>query len=421
MILMNSSKKILLVVTVLVLVGGVTAGILYQKGNKNTKEVVATQTEFNSANFVNPLKKTNEYHPLLPGMQWIRGGTTEVGSRKVPHRIITTMTDVVRIIDGVPAIAMLDQSEDSGEIAQVGFDYLAIDKDGNVWILGGYTAEYESGEFTNVEGAYLGESAGGQVGILHPAVVTMDTPRWIIGTPGPDEAASVGEPVAINQDVTVLFGEFHNVRVIREGAYNAPDNEFKYYAPGVGVVWNVPQDKSLHQDYFELINFTQLSPEGLAEASQVVIDLEEQARVEIPGVYANASRAQRILADGTIVKGPEPTMVTPKKSQSSEETIKSDGAVVPAVSTGVAQSAGTPGSKQEADLSVNPVPSTAPKISEGEAKVIALQAVPGKVMAIESDVRSGVDVYIVEVDAESGVETDVIINTQTGKIISTET
>lgn len=419
MILMNSSKKILLVVAVLVLVGGVTAGILYQKGNKNTKEVVAIQTEFNPANFVNPLKKTNEYHPIVPGMQWIRGGTTEVGSRKVPHQIITTMTDVVRIIDGVPAIAMLDQSEDSGEIAQVGFDYMAIDKDGNIWILGGYTAEYESGEFTNVEAAYLGESAGGQVGILHPAVVTMDTPRWMIGTPGPDEAASVGEPVAINQDVTVPFGEFHNVRVIREGAYNAPDNEFKYYAPGVGVVWNVPQDKSLHQDYFELINFTQLSPEGLAEASQVVIDLEEQARVEIPEVYANVPRAQRILADGTIVDGPEPTKVSSNKPKP-QETGKSNG-VAPAVSTGAAQSSGTPGLKQEADLSVNPVPATAPKISEGEAKVIALQAVPGKVMAIESDVRSGVDVYIVEVDAESGVETDVIINTQTGKVISTET
>ena len=415
------SKKLFLVVAVLVLVGGVTAGILYQKGNKNIKEVVATRTEFNPDNFVNPLEKTNEYHPLTPGMQWIRGGTTEVGSRKVPHQIITTMTDVVRIIDGVPAIAMLDQSEDSGEIAQVGFDYMAIDKDGNVWILGGYTAEYESGEFTNVEAAYLGKSTGGQVGILHPAVVTMDTPRWMIGTPGPDEATSVGEPVAINQDVTVPFGEFHNVRVIREGAYNAPDNELKYYAPGVGVVWNVPKDKSLHQDYFELINFTQLSPEGLAEASQVVIDLEEQARVEIPEVYANAPRAQRILADGTIVKGPEPTMVSPKKSKSSEETIKSDGAVVPAVSTGATQSIGTSGSNPRVGSGMNPLPSTVSIISEEEAKAIALKAVPGTVMAIESDVRSGVNVYIVKVDAESGVETDVIINTQTGKVISTET
>jgi len=36
---------------------------------------------------------------------------------------------------------MLDQATDSGEISQVGFDYFALDEDGNVWILGGYTED----------------------------------------------------------------------------------------------------------------------------------------------------------------------------------------------------------------------------------------------------------------------------------------
>ncbi len=104
-----------------------------------------TRVKFDPANFVDPTTSTNEYHPLRPGMQWIRAGTTEVGSRKVPHQVISTMTDVVRMIDGVPVVAMLDQSEDSGEIAQVGFDYFGLDKDSNVWILGGYTENYEGG------------------------------------------------------------------------------------------------------------------------------------------------------------------------------------------------------------------------------------------------------------------------------------
>lgn len=43
----------------------------------------------------------------------------------MPHEIITTMTDVIRVIDGVPTIAMLDESTDSGEISQQGMDYLA--------------------------------------------------------------------------------------------------------------------------------------------------------------------------------------------------------------------------------------------------------------------------------------------------------
>lgn len=65
----------------------------------------------------------------------------------------------------------------------------------------------------------------------------------------------------------VAFGCFENVRVVREGNIGAPDNENEYYAPGVGVIKNVPLDASLHQDRFELVNFLTLSAEGLAAAS----------------------------------------------------------------------------------------------------------------------------------------------------------
>lgn len=119
-----------------------------------------TRLEFDPANFVDPTLDTNPFHPLRPGLQWVRGGTTEVGSRVVPTEIITTMTDVIRIIDGVPAIAMLDQSTDSGEISQQGMDYFALDKFGNVWLLGGYSEDYEGGQYTNVDNSSLGTADG---------------------------------------------------------------------------------------------------------------------------------------------------------------------------------------------------------------------------------------------------------------------
>ena len=245
-------------------------------------EPVPTQIAFDPSNFIDPTLSTNPYHPTSPGTQWIRAGTTEIGSRKVPHLVISTMTDVMRVIDGVPVVAMLDQSTDSGEISQVGFDYLALDKDGNLWIMGGYTEDFEGGVFTNIENAWLGAETGGAPGILMPAVVTMDTPRWYIGTPGPEEDPSVAEPVSVGITTTVQFAEFHDVIAIREGGIGAIDNEVKYYAPGVGVILNVPQIKSLHQDSFELVNIVELTPEGLAEASQVVLDLEQHAREVAP-------------------------------------------------------------------------------------------------------------------------------------------
>jgi hypothetical protein len=223
----------------------------------------------------------------------VRAGTTEVGSRKVPHQVISTMTDVVRLIDGVTVVAMLDQSTDSGEIAQVGFDWFALDKDGNVWILGAYTEDYEGGVYTNTDAPWLGRATGGDPGILVPGQVDMTTPRWFVGSTEAGSKGSVAEPAEMGASRCVKFGCFDNVLVTREGEAGAIDNELKYYAPGVGVIDNVPHGASLHQDTFQLVNVVQLSPQGLAEISQIVLDLEVHAQTTAPAVYGGVPLATR--------------------------------------------------------------------------------------------------------------------------------
>jgi hypothetical protein len=272
------------------------AGCTWRFGNSTAgAQPEPIQVEFDPENFVDPTTSTNEYHPLRPGMQWIRAGTTEVGGRRVPHQVTSTMTDVVRMIDGVPAIAMLDEGIDAGEVTQVGFDFLALDKDRNVWLMGGYDEDYHGGQYTNFTDAWLGTATGGIPGILLPGVVTMDTPRWFIATSDPEEEdPQVAEPVAVGVTVTVAFGEFQNVIAVREGHFDTIDNELKYYAPGVGVILNDSKSQALHQDEFELVNLIELSPEGLAEMSQVVLDMEEHAREVVPEVYGDAPVAERV-------------------------------------------------------------------------------------------------------------------------------
>lgn len=253
-----------------------------------------TRVRFDPANFIGPTTSTNQFHPLRPGMQWVRAGTTEVGGRAVPHEVTSTMTDVVRMIDGVPAVAMLDQSTDAGETSQVGFDWFALDKDGNVRILGGYTEDYEGGRYTNFEDAWLGAASGGDPGILLPGKVTMATPTWFVGSTNAKDKGSVAEPAKVGVRRCVKFGCSDNVLVVREGEFGAIDNELKYYAPGVGVIDNVPQDESLHQDTFQLVNFVELSPPGLAEFSQIVPGLEAHARDTAPRVYGSVPPAKRV-------------------------------------------------------------------------------------------------------------------------------
>ena len=124
-------------------------------------------------------------------------------------------------------------------------------------------------------------------------VATVTTPRWFIGK-APEEKASVGTPVEVGIRACVKFGCYDNVRVVQEGNVGAPDNENKYYAPGVGVINNIPLDASLHQDTFQLTNFVMLSADGLAEASKTVLDLEAHARKVAKDVFGSAPVGRRL-------------------------------------------------------------------------------------------------------------------------------
>jgi hypothetical protein len=246
------------------------------------------RTEFDPANFVDPLTSTNRYYPLRPGMQWVRQGTTEVGSREVPHQVISTMTDVIREVDGVPAIAMLDQDTDAGELAEASVDYFALDEEGNVWLMGSFTAQYSGGEFTNAADAWLGGSGGGEAGILMPADPDTSTPPWVIGLES-DGEGTAGEVVETDASECVEFACYEDVLVVREGEIGALDNEFKYYAPDVGQILNTPRQESRGRDVESLVNLTDLSPAGLDEASTEVLELEEHAREAAPDLFGSPS------------------------------------------------------------------------------------------------------------------------------------
>ena len=60
------------------------------------------------------------------------------------------------------------------------------------------------------------------------------------------------------------------------------------------------------------------------------------------------------------------------------------------------------------------------KITEEEAIEIALKKVPGKVTDVAIEKKFDRPVYVVEIDADKGPETDVIIDINTGEILYTE-
>ena len=265
-------------------------GAAAQSGQKK-----ATEAPFDPRNFANPAIGANTWLPLRPGYQWVREGGTDVGHRRVPHRVTRTVTKVSRAVNGVRTVAVLDQDVDAGQIAQQSLDYLAQDRQGNVWNLGGYTEEYEGGRFVAVRDAWLSGVKGGRGGILMLAAPRAEAAPYSIARP-PGADPDVAQVVKSGQAQCVPLRCFNQVLVIREGKASAPDNEFKYYAPGVGQILNTPRSASKHHDVERLINFTQLSPKGLAEANAEALKLDRHARVTKADVFGlGAPATQRGL------------------------------------------------------------------------------------------------------------------------------
>jgi hypothetical protein len=231
----------------------------------------------------------NPYLPLEPGMQWVREGRVTVGDRRLSHRIVYTVTDLTKEINGVRAKVVLDQDFNGGELAEQALDFLAEDKRGNVWYLGSYTETYEGGEFVNATDGWLTGLNGARSGILMKARPKKGMSYLEATVPG--EGAAVSEVIKTGQSKCVPFDCYEDVVVIQEG----PDSgaEYKYYAPDVGHILTEPHYSGGDQETELLMNFTQLSPRGVAEMSKEALRVDRHARVVIPDVFNRAPAAKR--------------------------------------------------------------------------------------------------------------------------------
>jgi hypothetical protein len=242
------------------------------------------------SNFIDPREGTNKWLPLKPGTQWVREGTTMIGKRAVPHKVVSTVTDVMREIDGVKTLLVLDEETGAGQTVDKSVDYLAVDKDGNVWLMGGVTEQYQGGKSTGIDEAWLAGKAGSQSGMMVPADPTKDTKPWGIAQP-PGEKGELAGFLKTAAKECVPFDCYKDVLVIEEGIKSKKEIEYKYYAAGVGQIRNEP--KASHDlDVEKLINLTKLSASGLAEQSKEALRLDEAGAQDQKKTFGDVKAAR---------------------------------------------------------------------------------------------------------------------------------
>jgi hypothetical protein len=248
---------------------------------------------FYRGNFSNPSVIDSRWLPLIPGTQLILDGEANRTGQLLPHRVIFTVTDLTKVIDGIPTRVVWDRDYNAGQIQEAELAFFAQDDDGNVWSMGEYPEEYENGEFLAAPSVWIAGLGTAQAGISAPGSTQLGY-RFLQGWVPDVDFLDCGTVFSTGGRTCVPLNCYENVMVTDEFSplAQAEGHQRKYYAPGVGIV-RVGAVDDPEGETLVLTNVLQLDARGLEEARLEALRLEARA-YEINEVYRQTAPMQRV-------------------------------------------------------------------------------------------------------------------------------
>ena len=241
--------------------------------------------DFNPNNFDNPTNIDNKWFPLKPGMQYIYEGITNNDEgNQVSRRLVVTVTDLTKVINGVNTVVSWDRDYNNDSIVEAELAFYAQDNNGNVWRMGEHPEEYKNGEFIGAPSWFSGivDSIAGFEMLGAPQLQQSYSQGWAPAV----EFTDRGQVSQMDQKTCVPAGCYEGVVVIDETSQAEPDaHQLKFYAPGIGnikVGWT-GEDET--KEKLELIEVNQISAEELAQAHAEALKEEQHAYEVSKDVY----------------------------------------------------------------------------------------------------------------------------------------
>jgi hypothetical protein len=163
-----------------------------------------------------------------------------------------TVLSRTKQIAGIRATVVRDVVRERGRLIERTFDWYAQDDLGRVWYLGENTHAYAGGHVSTV-GSWETGVHGARPGVImfkHPRLEVRYWQEFLSG-----QAEDQGQVLDLATRVGVPAGRFRHARMTEDTSQLEPNvAEFKFYAPGVGVVAEI--DASPAPGRVALIKFT---------------------------------------------------------------------------------------------------------------------------------------------------------------------
>ncbi len=244
--------------------------------------------DFDLNNFDNSTNINNKWFPLKPGTQFVYEGETVEEGESIPHKIVITVTDLTKVIGGVRSMATWDRDYSADELVEAELAFFAQDNDGNVWRMGEYPEEYESGEFT-IAPTWVHGFEDARAGIAMQSDPQLETPSYSQGWGPAVGWTDRGQVDQMGVETCVPLTCYKDVLVIAETSKSEQGAfQLKYFAPNVGNVRTDWKGADQTQETLELTEIIQLSPEELAQVREEALKLEKHA-YEVSDMYKQTS------------------------------------------------------------------------------------------------------------------------------------
>lgn len=172
---------------------------------------------------------TNPYFSLPIGLVAKSKGETEDGTETIE----ISVSGDTKMLMGVKTLIYRDKVWVDGELVEDTEDYLAQDKDGNVWYFGEEVNNYEDGKLKDHHGTWLAGQDGAQPGIwmkASPKVGEQYQQEYFKG-----EAEDYAKVISVSETVKVPAGTFTNCLQTLDvnPLEDRTTDEYKYYCPQV--------------------------------------------------------------------------------------------------------------------------------------------------------------------------------------------
>jgi hypothetical protein len=255
----------------------------------------STARNVDRGTFSHPVRVDNRWFPLSPGTQFILQGRANRGQGRLRHRVVFTVTDLTKVIDGVRNLVLWDRDYHAGRLQEAELTFHAQDDDGNVWNFGEYPEEYEHGKLAGAPDTWIAGTQRAREGILMLAAPRLGTPSYLQGWAPAIEFADRARVYRTGRRDCIPLACYDNVLVTDEWNPAEPGaHQRKYYAPGVGNIRVGATGDDNERETLVLVKVRHLGSGAMSTVRAQALTLDARAYRTRTDVYGHTPPAERM-------------------------------------------------------------------------------------------------------------------------------